>query len=191
MWQVSFTPSEVEWKHWKWICNWKKTVRPFRCSHSQRLRSKSSPLMLSRRVQKGHSHGGPCYLESRGGTLPEKALASTLAEFWPINCILHRNCSQNQTAVHHRQKSLMGKKQCFLLDAAAVFLWDTERGRERAGEKRKYNTYHLSLLFYLSLPALKTASPLTENKRPTTDENKGREGTGGGCKEIKNMSPLL
>lgn len=96
-----------------------------------------------------------------GGLCQNPPSPPSLAVFWPINCILHRSSSQSQTAVHHRQNSLMGKKAKFPSGHGSCFpLRETRRERER---EREYNT-DLSPLVYL-----KTASP-RDNKSSTIDE---------------------
>lgn len=116
---------------------------------------------------KGHRHRGPCYLE---GGCQKQPSPPPLAAFWPINCILHRSPSQNQTAVHHRQNSLMGKKATLPCGHGSCF-------------PLRESTTWTSQLFYLSLPALKTTCPLIEKNGFTIDE--GQKENKGLHKDVK------
>lgn len=76
----------------------------------QRLSSGSRLLTLSRPGHRGRSRGGLRYSEKTGWG---RGASPPLAEFWPINCILHLSPSQKQNAVRQRRKKEEEKKSYF------------------------------------------------------------------------------
>ena len=103
--------------------------------------------------------------QKRGGEKKKKNLGPRLrplaAAFWPINCILHHNPSQNQTAVHHRQNGMMGKKATFPRGHGSCFPpRASERASERERERERERDY------------LRTASPPRDNKSIAIDQEK-------------------